>query len=177
MSAPFMVFGLPRSCTAWFSTLLSLGSHTCFHEAETACKSFDEFCDRVKDRGNASTAAWVLLPELLQRWPNMRFVWLQRDLESCTKSLHGLGLDHITEEELQGASLAAERAGAKNQIVVDVTSLDLSTARKVWDHLIRDETFPVIKVKNLLRMNVQLMEAEFKIVSTQEIPWLMEAFA
>ena len=174
---PFMVFGLPRSCTAWFSTLLSLGSRTCFHEVETTCNSFDEFFNKIEGQGNSSTVAWTLLPQLIQRWPNLRFVWLQKDPSSCEHSLQNLGVYNMSRLDLESASLAAERAGAKNQIVVDANSLDIGTAETVWRHLIPDEPFPIIKAKNLLRMNVRLLDTEFEDVSTRQIPWLMEALA
>ncbi len=176
MSAPFMVFGLPRSCTAWFSTLLSLGSRVCYHEIETQCATIEEFYEKIEGNGNASTVVWKMLPELLERFPNMRYVWLRKDLEECNQSLLNLGLK-FDFYSLQTIASEAEQLGAMSQLVADVDVLHMAVARSVWEHLLPDEKFPMEKVKNLLRMNVRLTDWEFKDVSTRPVRWLMEVIA
>lgn len=172
--SPFLLFGLPRSRTAWFSTMLSLGKRTCYHELEADCLSFDEFSKGLNGAGNSSTAAWRMLPKILARYPKARFVWLDRDSEGCAASNSVLGFPWFDEYQCDEMKRDARNIGAMSQLVVSVNTLTLATCRKVWEHLIPDESFPTAKVQNLLRMNVRLTDSEFqKVVSTQT-PWILE---
>jgi len=174
-SQPFMVFGLPRSRTAWFSTALSMGSKLCHHEIETTCDDLPEFVGRVANTGNCSTLAWKVLPDLKHYFPSMRYAWLDADPERIAASSKALGHPMLTREMLSDFRAEAELLGALDQLVVDVEDLTFEKVGRVWSHLIVGSPFPESKIRNLLRMNVQLTDREFHRVASHPVPWLMEA--
>lgn len=171
----FMVFGLPRSRTGWISTMLSLGDTWCHHEMETRCDSFEGFRKSVFGYGNSSTAAWRLLPHLRESFPKLRYLWVGRKLSRIAHSCASAGHPEFDLLAADRAWCEARNLGAMDQKVIDVEELTIDGCQDIWEHLIPDDAFPKLKVENLLRMNVQLTGSEFNRVTTQPIPWLMEA--
>ena len=75
MTAPFIVFSLPRSRSAWVARFLSYGEKRCGHDVATECGSLAELTGRLHGEyaGTAETGAVVagalcsggfLMPEL-----------------------------------------------------------------------------------------------------------------
>lgn len=173
----FMVFGLPRSRTAWFSTMLSLGDRVCHHEAEVGCEDFESFRRKVFADGNSSTLAWKILPQILEAFPNLRYCWLGRNPRKIAQSCRASGHPEFTETLAEEMWSEAHSLGAVTDKFFEVENLNLDLCRNVWNHLIPDQVFPQVKVENLLRMNVQLTKPEFTQVTSKPIPWMMEAIA
>ncbi len=176
-NGPYMIFGMPRSRTTWFSAFMNLGLRTCHHELELKFESLSGFLDGIEGKGNSSTLAWRVLPKILDRYPLMRFVWLHRDAENVSESTRQVGFPWFTDEYAENLISEAESAGAKKQLVVDVEELTIEVLEEVWTHLAPHEKFPAEKAECFLRMNIQLSEPEFQRVTTNQIPKFMEAFA
>ena len=157
--------------------MLSLGWSTCAHEQETRANTIDDFIQQHAGIGNSSTLAWRVLPQLREAFPNLRYLWVSRNFSDVAKSCANAGHPEFGYMTADRAWLEAKRIGAMEQKVVNVERLDMEKCEEIWDHLIPDEPFPLLKVRNLLRMNVQLTRPEFDQVTTQPIPWLMEAIA
>ncbi|WP_448207289.1 GNAT family N-acetyltransferase [Azospirillum sp. sgz302134] len=94
MSPPFVIFGMPRSRTAWLARFLSYGNWTCGHEELRHARSLDDVRSWLAQphTGTAETAAapWWRLARHLQ--PDLRVVVVRRDPMASTDSLMRLGL-------------------------------------------------------------------------------------
>ncbi|CAO3447843.1 hypothetical protein [Azospirillum argentinense] len=94
MSSPFVVFGLPRSRTAWLSRFLTYGDWVCGHEELRHARSLDDVRAWLAQpcTGTAETAAapWWRLARHLR--PDLRVVVVRRDVTDATDSLMRLGL-------------------------------------------------------------------------------------
>lgn len=174
LGQPFFIFGLPRSRTAWASAFMSYGQWPCHHELEAKCDSLAQFMEVIGGDGNSSTALWRFLPELLERWPNLRYAWLDRASQNIARSCKRKGHAWYDAILCERTRSEAQELGALDQIVLDVEELNHETCLRLWGHLRPKEHFPM-KAMNLLRMNVQLTHAEFTNVTTTPVPWLMEA--
>lgn len=89
MTAPFIIFGLPRSRTAWLSRFLTYGDVICGHEQIALMRGLDDARALFADprRGTAETAAapwWRLLPRYA---PNARVVVVRRPVNDVLDSL------------------------------------------------------------------------------------------
>ncbi|MBP2290718.1 GNAT family N-acetyltransferase [Azospirillum rugosum] len=94
MSPPFVIFGLPRSRTAWLSRFLTYGDWVCGHEELRHARSLDDVRSWLAQpcTGTAETAAapWWRLARHLR--PDLRVVVVRRDPMASADSLMRLGL-------------------------------------------------------------------------------------
>lgn len=51
----FIITGLPRSRTAWFSAFMTASGYTCIHEGLNNCESIAEYKEKVKSVSDANT--------------------------------------------------------------------------------------------------------------------------
>lgn len=91
---PFIVFGMPRSRTAWLARFLSYGDWHCGHEELRHARSLDDVRSWLAQpcTGTAETAAapWWRLARHLRS--DLRVVVVRRDVTDATDSLMRLGL-------------------------------------------------------------------------------------
>ncbi|NUB27730.1 GNAT family N-acetyltransferase [Azospirillum brasilense] len=91
---PFIVFGMPRSRTAWLSRFLTYGDWVCGHEELRHARSLDDVRSWLAQpcTGTAETAAapWWRLARHLRS--DLRVVVVRRDVTDATDSLMWLGL-------------------------------------------------------------------------------------
>lgn len=94
MSPPFVIFGLPRSRTAWLSRFLTYGDWVCGHEELRHARSLDDVRSWLAQpcTGTAETAAapWWRLARHLR--PDLKVVVVRRDVQASTDSMMRLGL-------------------------------------------------------------------------------------
>lgn len=92
--SPFIVFGMPRSRTAWLARFLTYGDWVCGHEELRHARSLDDVRSWLAQpcTGTAETAAapWWRLARHLR--PDLRVVVVRRDVTDATDSLMRLGL-------------------------------------------------------------------------------------
>jgi GNAT superfamily N-acetyltransferase len=94
ISAPFIVFALPRSRTAWLSRFLTYGPYYAGHDEVRHCRSLDDVRAWLGQPcvGSVETAAspfWRLLRALQ---PDARVVVVRRPVDDVVASLMGTGL-------------------------------------------------------------------------------------
>lgn len=51
----FLITGLPRSRTAWFSAFMTASGYYCIHEGLNGCKSVSEYKGKIKYASDANT--------------------------------------------------------------------------------------------------------------------------
>lgn len=93
MHSNFLLFGLPRSRTFWFSKLFTGGDVFCYHELSAQVKSVERMARAFdialpfKVVGNSDSAQILVLDKLLPLIPrDTRYVFIRRDRESALSS-------------------------------------------------------------------------------------------
>lgn len=94
MQPPFVVFGLPRSRTAWLTQWLSRAAGAPVgHDMAIEADSIDQWLENIfrRLRGTCETGAVEAWPILRRAIPECRIVTVQRDLEDVAASLEAAG--------------------------------------------------------------------------------------
>lgn len=141
--APFVIFGLPRSRTAWLSKFLTYGDWICGHEELRHCRSLDDVKAWFSQPciGTAETAGapwWRMIPRFA---PDARVLVVRRPVEEVVDSL--MALDGVAFDR---AKLTAETNRLDHKLdqiearvpnVMSVNFADLkteATCRAVFEH-------------------------------------------
>ena len=93
MTAPFVIYALPRSRTAWLSKFLSYGDWQCGHDELRHVRSLDDVTAWFSQpkTGSTETAAapwWRLVQKLV---PNIKTVVIRRPVNDVVHSLYKAG--------------------------------------------------------------------------------------
>jgi hypothetical protein len=140
---PFIVFGLPRSRTAWLSQFLTYGDHVCGHEEIRHLRSLDD----IKlwfDQPNIGTAETAGAPwwRLLKTYaPDARVVVVRRPVEDVFDSLMrlpGVAFDPAALMPLlYKLNCKLDQIEARMNNVLPATFADLAdeqTCRQIFEH-------------------------------------------
>jgi hypothetical protein len=89
---PFLIFGLPRSMTAWVSTFLTCGPVFCQHELSGKLDSAQEIADSIRQQpfpfsGLADPGALMIWRELTQLLPDATFTYIRRTSHTSQMAL------------------------------------------------------------------------------------------
>lgn len=96
---PFLIFGLPRSMTAWLSCFLTCGKVFCQHELTSKLASATEVADSIRTQpfaysGLADPGALMIWRELIELLPDATTIYIRREatqsMESLAKAAGGL---------------------------------------------------------------------------------------
>lgn len=104
MSTNFFITGLPRSRTAWFSTLFMTGGIWCHHDLLGKVHSLAEF-NRQMDKGQQSVGdsdsglVW-LWREFRELFPRARWLLIERDVTAAVASLGRAAQGSAWEEQV-----------------------------------------------------------------------------
>jgi hypothetical protein len=88
----FFIVGLPRSRTAWLANFLTNGNSFCHHEAMRTCSNLDELAAKLDDHanfaeiGDADPTLCPILPQVIERFPAAKFVFIFRDIHDVAES-------------------------------------------------------------------------------------------
>src|SRR6187549_949658 len=74
----FFILALPRSRTKWLSEFLTHGDVLCHHELIAHCNDLDELATLGRN-GSSETLGLLLWRALYDRYPNAKYVLVQRD--------------------------------------------------------------------------------------------------
>ena len=158
---PYFILGYPRTRLAWLANALTYRQSFCLFEGWIGCVSIDDLAARLVETassrpGNSDCVNAMLLPRILERWPNARLVVVTRDTDAVATSLARLGLV-ADPTRLQAIRHGIETAKALDNTVV-VPFQDLGTVelgRAVWEHCI-GEGFDSRRWQMLDELNVQV---------------------
>jgi len=92
----FLIFGLPRSMTAWCSTFLTCGPVFCQHELSGKLDSPEEIADSVRRQpfpfsGLADPGALMIWRELIRLLPNAQLIYIRREPRESRHALAAAG--------------------------------------------------------------------------------------
>lgn len=115
--APFVIFSLPRSRSAWLSAYLSRPGAIVGHDIGIGCASPEEFLARLSHRrGTCETGAafaWRLMPG------NIHKIVVNRPVEEVCASLARFGIDGIADEIERRAAHLAEISAIPGTLTID----------------------------------------------------------
>lgn len=166
MNDRFIVFGLPRSRTAWLSTLFTAGPVFCWHDLSGRCESSDSIADKLTMDGVSSCGVsdpglvlWA--DQVISKLPGARLAYVRRDPSECAHSLArvtgGTASDctPIIEEMNEALDEAQAKHGGH---VVSFRDLDSEDAmRELWWHLVPLVRFPKAHWLKMRDLNVQII--------------------
>ena len=99
--APFIVYSLPRSRSAWVARFLSYGGRKCGHDLATECATLDEFASHLRSdyAGTAETGAMIGWRAMARRFPGAKVAVVRRPVDEVYASLgkFGLGGQQLTD--------------------------------------------------------------------------------
>ncbi|SKB08729.1 hypothetical protein SAMN02745166_05011 [Prosthecobacter debontii] len=84
---PFFILGLPRTRTAWLSTVLSMCGRPCYHEGMRGYASFEDYAQNREVPGDADPTLIYWTARLLAQWPEARFVVISRKGDEALRDL------------------------------------------------------------------------------------------
>ena len=92
METRFFITGLPRSGTAWIANYLTYGNSFCFHEGLADYDSIHDFAAMLDQTeaecvGDSDTVITGILPWLYEKYPDARYVFIQRNRYDVEQSL------------------------------------------------------------------------------------------
>jgi len=90
----FVITGLPRSRTAWFSAYLTTGDCICYHEAAAHGDDMDADYAHV----GTGESGYVLLPDWVRSLGTHKLVVIHRDPDEVDKSLSALKDDTVKDK-------------------------------------------------------------------------------
>jgi len=96
MSKLFLIFGLPRSMTAWLSTFLTCGPVFCQHELSGKLDSAQEIADSIRQQpfpfsGLADPGALMIWRELTELLPDAKLIYIRREPRKSREALAATG--------------------------------------------------------------------------------------
>ena len=144
-SAPFIIFALPRSRTAWLSKFLSYGRWTCLHEFAMRLRSIADLKAALSQPriGYVETAAGPGHHLIRYFRPDARLVVVRRPVEETVTAMvragHSVGISY-DERRLKKVMAYGERCLERISAlpgVLTVTHQDLSSTevcRRIFEH-------------------------------------------
>ena len=134
MSAPYIIYGLPRSRTAWLSMFLTYKDCTCHHEKAMFMRSMQDVRDLFSAPNTGSAETGAPYGRCLIKWliPNIKEVVILRPVDECVESLMKIdfeGMFVFDRVKLQKLMEKGRRALDKiakdpNVLVVNYSDLD-----------------------------------------------------
>ncbi|CCG40161.1 GNAT family N-acetyltransferase [Magnetospirillum molischianum] len=138
MTAPFVVFGLPRSRTKWLSVFLSYGPWVCCHDSLLGLSNIEGLVKLLSapNTGLSETAMAFAAPVIRKLFPEVRFVVVRRrDLEDVRTSMEAVGL-HYPDGLLEQMAVHLDAVSAlPGTLTVSFEDLrDEDACRSVFEH-------------------------------------------
>lgn len=93
---PFLIFGMPRSMTAWLSCFLTCGPVFCQHELSGKLDSPQEIAESIKKQpfpfsGLADPGALMFWKELTELLPDATLIYVRREPKHSREALARVG--------------------------------------------------------------------------------------
>lgn len=162
----FVVYGLPRSRTAWLSEFLTYKDHSCLHEAAITLRSLEEFKEYFS-RGNTGVSetgiaqGWWLVNHAC---PSIKTVVVKRPISEVVSSLMELDLsgiasydkDSLTKHIQYGDRMLDKISSRPGVLTVSFSDLkNMSTCKDVFEHCLPYD-FDIKHWSRLKNKNIQI---------------------
>ena len=140
MTAPFIIYALPRSRTTWLSAFLSYAPWTCHHDAAALMDSLDDVSQflRMKNTGICETALAFAARALYRLNQDARVVVVRRPAPDVAASLAAQGYI-LPPAYFEAENRALDRAAAiPGALSVSFDALETEAgARAVFEHCLQ----------------------------------------
>jgi hypothetical protein len=163
---PVFVLSLPRSRTAWLANFLTYGPCIALHEPLADCSSLDDLDQRMRDTGApvvvvCDTSLTMLSQQLVNRYPNARYVMILRDADAVRESIELAGLPVEGFENLVRAFGRAMEVvlSTTHNAVMPVEAMDLEDELPTLWHFVMQGRceFPIHRYRMLRDMRVEVI--------------------
>ena len=152
---PFVVFSLPRSRSAWLSTLLSTPARIIGHDIAAVSDTFDDFMDRL-GQGTCETGMAFAWRAIRARAPETRFAVIRRDPIDVELSLAWFGLTGLGDEVRRRDAQLDEIAAQPGTLSVLFGELaEQNACARLYKHC-TDEPMPTAWWQALDPLNIQV---------------------
>jgi hypothetical protein len=165
VGAPFVVYALPRSRTAWLARFLSYGGWTCHHEVAIQMRSIGDVVElfRQPRTGTAETGitpGWRLLHHLV---PGIRAVVIRRPVDDVVEAMLAVDIGGVGQYDrallrrnMEYMNRCLERIAVESDaLVVDYADLDRAkTCSAIFRHCLPFE-FDAAWWERLRTQNIQ----------------------
>lgn len=152
----YIICALPRSRTFWLSVVLSYKGEVCLHDP------IGKFGLEIPEAdGISDTSAWLLYPELCQKYPEARWICILRDPKEVENSLWKLGVAptnlELAASLLKGISERAylsipyDALDSMSTILWECVGMKNPYSRKYWEKMKRinlQERCPLVRRGN-----------------------------
>ena len=96
----FIITGIPRSRTAWFSAFMTASGYPCIHEGLNGCESIKEYKEKIKNVSDANTG-YVYIGQIITDRPTLIIHrYHHKTPESVTNNLKSLKGLHVLFDEI-----------------------------------------------------------------------------
>lgn len=164
VNKPFLIFGLPRSMTAWLSCFLTCRHVFCQHEMMGKHSTAKEIARSIKSQpfrysGMADPAALMLWRELTQELPDATLIYVRRNPDDSRRALARVA--NVNPELLRSRYDALLRAGNEfreyaEPKLVDVHDLQQEHwLRRVWSWVAPETELPEAHLAKMLSLHVR----------------------
>ncbi|MBP9155518.1 MAG: hypothetical protein KBF48_11280 [Xanthomonadales bacterium] len=140
----FFIVCLPRSRSAWLSNLLTYESVLCLHEPLLGCRSLDDLEAKLATTGTpiagaADTGAMFWVDDIIERFPDARFVLLARDPRGYVEQAQRMGGTAAEAaailEQFSHAIGSLHKLGNRTLTVASKQLDDYTVCNQVWQHI------------------------------------------
>ncbi len=138
----FFILSLPRCRTAWLANFLTFENSFCFHEGLLDCDKVSKmkslFASTGKQIvGNSDCGNILFLDEIIDEFPDAKYVVIKRPLDEVRSELKEIGLPDFDELTLAYSDrMLNEVKKEVDALVLDYHSLDQMACRQIWEHCI-----------------------------------------
>ena len=175
----FIIYGLPRSRTAWLAAFLSHGDWRCHHDAILEAESLWDLEDILSKPHTGTVETGLTRGFLVMRdlFPNARVVVVRRPVSDVAESAANLGWEYpdgYLEEEAERLDLISHIPG-----VLTVTFESLASeavCKAVYEHCLQ-QPFDRSWWAALARKNIQINTSQQVMVCAARIPFTDRIFS
>lgn len=163
MDEHFIILGLPRSMTAWVSCFLTCGEVFCQHELAEKMP-IEDIIDEIRSpifpvSGVCDSGLMIHWELLMEKFPNARFVYIDREYEDVVESfcgVTGLSTSQCMEALMPITSEACnflQEEGSYEKFAFDELQTE-DGARRLWNYCAPHHPLPPAHLRKMMSLKV-----------------------
>lgn len=168
---PFIIFGLPRSRTAWLSVFLDVGEGAVGHDTGITCSTPEDFINRLSGPldGTCETGAAFAWPLIHRAFPDARVAVVRRDTLDVCLSLSKFGLHDQFGEMASRAEHLRPISACHGVLTLQYADLETEDGcRRLWAHCL-DQPWDRPWWEHLDGINIQVdMRRRLRLLAAHE---------